>query len=59
MADQTYFEDVSVGDAIPALSVSVDQTQMFFFSAATYNGHMAGTALSTWRSAARRAKTRS
>jgi hydroxyacyl-ACP dehydratase HTD2-like protein with hotdog domain len=39
MADQTYFEDVSVGDAIPALSVSVDQTQMFFFSAATYNGH--------------------
>jgi hydroxyacyl-ACP dehydratase HTD2-like protein with hotdog domain len=39
MTDQTYFEDVSVGDAIPALSVTVDQTQMFFFSAATYNGH--------------------
>ena len=39
MADQNYFEDVSVGDAIPALSVTVDQTQMFFFSAATYNGH--------------------
>jgi hydroxyacyl-ACP dehydratase HTD2-like protein with hotdog domain len=39
MADQTYFEDVSVGDAIPTLSVTVDETQMFFFSAATYNGH--------------------
>jgi hydroxyacyl-ACP dehydratase HTD2-like protein with hotdog domain len=39
MADQTYFEDVSVGDAVPALSVTVDETQMFFFSAATYNGH--------------------
>jgi hydroxyacyl-ACP dehydratase HTD2-like protein with hotdog domain len=39
MADQTYFEDVSVGDAIPTLAVTVDQTQMFFFSAATYNGH--------------------
>jgi hydroxyacyl-ACP dehydratase HTD2-like protein with hotdog domain len=39
MADQTYFDDVSVGDAIPTLSVTVDPTQMFFFSAATYNGH--------------------
>ena len=39
MADQAYFDDVSVGDAIPTLSVTVDQTQMFFFSAATYNGH--------------------
>jgi hydroxyacyl-ACP dehydratase HTD2-like protein with hotdog domain len=39
MTDQTYFEDVSVGDEIPALSVTVDETQMFFFSAATYNGH--------------------
>jgi len=34
-----YFDDVEVGDAIPALTVSVDETQMFFFSAATYNGH--------------------
>jgi hydroxyacyl-ACP dehydratase HTD2-like protein with hotdog domain len=34
-----YFEDVDAGDAIPALTVSVDETQMFFFSAATYNGH--------------------
>ena len=36
---QPYFEDVDIGDAIPALTVSVDETQMFFFSAATYNGH--------------------
>lgn len=34
-----YFEDVDAGDAIPVLLVSVDETQMFFFSAATYNGH--------------------
>ncbi len=33
------FDDVSVGDAIPVLTVTVDETQMFFFSAATYNGH--------------------
>ena len=39
MADQTFFEDVAVGDAIPTLTVTVDETQMFFFSAATYNGH--------------------
>jgi hydroxyacyl-ACP dehydratase HTD2-like protein with hotdog domain len=39
MAGQPYFEDVSVGDALPTLSVTVDETQMFFFSAATYNGH--------------------
>ena len=39
MADQTYFEDVNVGDPIPVLTVTVDQTQMFFYSAATYNGH--------------------
>lgn len=39
MADQLYFEDVNAGDEIPTLSVTVDPTQMFFFSAATYNGH--------------------
>jgi hydroxyacyl-ACP dehydratase HTD2-like protein with hotdog domain len=40
MADeQVYYEDVEPGDAIPALTVTVDETQMFFFSAATYNGH--------------------
>ncbi len=27
------------GDQIPELTVTVDETQMFFFSAATYNGH--------------------
>lgn len=36
---QVFYEDVEPGDAIPALIVTVDQTQMFFFSAATYNGH--------------------
>jgi hydroxyacyl-ACP dehydratase HTD2-like protein with hotdog domain len=39
MADQVFFEDVTAGDPIPALTVTVDETQMFFFSAATYNGH--------------------
>lgn len=34
-----YFEDIDAGDAIPVLTVTVDETQMFFFSAATYNGH--------------------
>jgi hydroxyacyl-ACP dehydratase HTD2-like protein with hotdog domain len=33
------YEDVDLGDAIPTLTVTVDETQMFFFSAATYNGH--------------------
>lgn len=37
--NQVYHDDVAVGDAIPALTVTVDETQMFFFSAATYNGH--------------------
>lgn len=36
---QVYFDDVAVGDHIPRLEVSVDQLQMFLFSAATYNGH--------------------
>jgi hydroxyacyl-ACP dehydratase HTD2-like protein with hotdog domain len=39
MTDQVYYEDVETGDAIPVLTVTVDETQMFFFSAATYNGH--------------------
>ncbi len=33
------FEDIDTGQEIPALTVTVDETQMFFFSAATYNGH--------------------
>jgi acyl dehydratase len=36
---QVFYEDVEAGDDIPALTVIVDETQMFFFSAATYNGH--------------------
>lgn len=36
---QVYFEDVMPGTEIPTLTVTVDETQMFFFSAATYNGH--------------------
>jgi hydroxyacyl-ACP dehydratase HTD2-like protein with hotdog domain len=39
MTGQVYYEDVATGDAIPELTVTVDETQMFFFSAATYNGH--------------------
>jgi hydroxyacyl-ACP dehydratase HTD2-like protein with hotdog domain len=39
MTEQVHVEDVDAGDQIPALTVSVDETQMFFFSAATYNGH--------------------
>ena len=39
MSEQVYYEDVDTGDAIPVLTVIVDETQMFFFSAATYNGH--------------------
>ena len=38
-ADQIFYEDVQPGDALPTLMVTVDETQMFFFSAATYNGH--------------------
>jgi hydroxyacyl-ACP dehydratase HTD2-like protein with hotdog domain len=36
---QLYFEDVDTGDEMTPLTVTVDETQMFFFSAATYNGH--------------------
>ena len=39
MTDQPYYEDVETGSAIPSLTVTVTETQMFFFSAATYNGH--------------------
>ena len=30
---------IDAGNAIPLLTVTVDETQLFFFSAATYNGH--------------------
>lgn len=36
---QPFFEDIAVGEHLPTLTVTVDETQMFFFSAATYNGH--------------------
>lgn len=37
--EQLHFEDVAVGDEMSTLTTTVGQTQMFFFSAATYNGH--------------------
>jgi hydroxyacyl-ACP dehydratase HTD2-like protein with hotdog domain len=37
--DQVCYEDVGVGKQLPALIITVDETQLFFFSAATYNGH--------------------
>jgi hydroxyacyl-ACP dehydratase HTD2-like protein with hotdog domain len=39
MADQIYFEDVNVGDVMPTSVEVVGPAQMFFFSAATNNGH--------------------
>ncbi|MGA8251778.1 MAG: acyl dehydratase, partial [Mycobacterium sp.] len=38
MNGQLCYEDVETGTAITPLTVSVSETQMFFFSAATYNG---------------------
>ena len=38
-SEQVFFEDVSVGDAIPTNTEVVSEVQMFFFSAATNNGH--------------------
>jgi hydroxyacyl-ACP dehydratase HTD2-like protein with hotdog domain len=39
MSEQMYFEDVEIDYEIPTLTVAVTETQLFFFSAATYNGH--------------------
>lgn len=36
---QPFYDDIEAGEQIPPLRVTVDETQMFFFSAATYNGH--------------------
>lgn len=33
------YEDVEPGDSLPTLTITVDERQLFFFSAATYNGH--------------------
>ena len=38
-AQQVFYDDIAVGDHMPTLTVTVDETQLFFFSAATYNGH--------------------
>jgi hydroxyacyl-ACP dehydratase HTD2-like protein with hotdog domain len=39
MTEQLCYEDVETGTAVSPLTVTVNETQMFFFSAATYNGH--------------------
>ena len=39
MSGQVYYEDIEIGCAVTPLTVTVTETQMFFFSAATYNGH--------------------
>ncbi|OJZ70191.1 acyl dehydratase [Mycobacterium paraffinicum] len=39
MTGQVFYEDIEVGHRMPDLTVTVDETQLFFFSAATYNGH--------------------
>lgn len=39
MTRQLCYEDVETGSAVASLTVTVTETQMFFFSAATYNGH--------------------
>jgi hydroxyacyl-ACP dehydratase HTD2-like protein with hotdog domain len=36
---QVFYDDVTVGKQLPTLDVTVNETQLFFFSAATYNGH--------------------
>jgi hydroxyacyl-ACP dehydratase HTD2-like protein with hotdog domain len=36
---QVFYDDIGVGEQIRSLTVTVDKTQLFFFSAATYNGH--------------------
>ncbi|MDT5119382.1 MAG: hypothetical protein QOE30_5121 [Mycobacterium sp.] len=37
--EQVFYDDIDVGDQIPPLTATADETQLFFFSAATYNGH--------------------
>jgi hydroxyacyl-ACP dehydratase HTD2-like protein with hotdog domain len=37
--EQIFYEDVHPGDILPTLTVTADERQLFFFSAATYNGH--------------------
>jgi hydroxyacyl-ACP dehydratase HTD2-like protein with hotdog domain len=37
--EQIFYEDVRPGDTLPVLTVTPEERQLFFFSAATYNGH--------------------
>ncbi|MBW2290996.1 MAG: acyl dehydratase [Deltaproteobacteria bacterium] len=37
--DQLYFDDVATGDTIPEAIAAPSELQLFFFSAATNNGH--------------------
>jgi hydroxyacyl-ACP dehydratase HTD2-like protein with hotdog domain len=37
--EQIFYGDVHPGDTLPELTVTADERQLFFFSAATYNGH--------------------
>lgn len=39
MTGQLHYEDIEIGHQVTPLTVTVTETQMFFFSAATYNGH--------------------
>jgi len=39
MSDQRYFDDVSVGDLLPAQCHVIGAVQMFLFSSATNNAH--------------------
>ncbi|MER7006070.1 MaoC/PaaZ C-terminal domain-containing protein [Dactylosporangium sp. NPDC000555] len=39
MTIERWFEDVEPGMELPASRLAVDPVQMFFFSAATFNGH--------------------
>jgi hydroxyacyl-ACP dehydratase HTD2-like protein with hotdog domain len=39
MTEKLCYEDVETGSAITPLTVTPTETQLFFFSAATYNGH--------------------
>src|SRR6202051_4218765 len=37
--EQVFYDDIDVGEKMRSLTGTVDKTQLFFFSAATYNGH--------------------
>lgn len=37
--EQIFYDDIQPGDTLPPLTVTPDERQLFFFGAATYNGH--------------------